>query len=177
MIQIFCPLLVHWSGLRNHEGANTFVYVAVYKDITRAAYVRHCLERMVVQFMWPSRALQPVSCRSLTLSLIQNPYVSRNVAELVLLRRFSRRLPSPRIGQRTTSNRLVCDDSGWGKRWEFDEGAPLPTDLHVPHGTLVSVVDHLFEPKALVQHPHDDQPLLVACRQLRVRCVPGDTHL
>lgn len=51
------------------------------------------------------------------------------------------------------------------------------THLHVPDGALVAVVDHLLEPEALVQHPHDDQPLLVASREFRVRGVPGDAHL
>lgn len=34
---------------------------------------------------------------------------------------------------------------------------PLLVPLHVPHDTLVAVVDHLLEPVSLVEHPHDDQ--------------------
>lgn len=38
---------------------------------------------------------------------------------------------------------------------------------------LVAVVDHLLEPHPLVQHPHDDEPLLVAGGQLAVVLVPA----
>lgn len=34
---------------------------------------------------------------------------------------------------------------------------PLLVPLHVPHDTLVAVVDHLLEPVSLVEHPHNDQ--------------------
>ena len=35
--------------------------------------------------------------------------------------------------------------------------------LHVSHDALVAVVDHLLAPRvAFVQHPHDDQTILVA---------------
>lgn len=41
----------------------------------------------------------------------------------------------------------------------------------------MSVVDHLLEPEALVKHPHDNQPVLVAGRELRVRRIPGNANL
>ena len=50
-------------------------------------------------------------------------------------------------------------------------------NLHVPDGRLVPVVNHLLEPQPLVQHPHDDQPSLVARGELRVRRVPGNANL
>lgn len=49
--------------------------------------------------------------------------------------------------------------------------------LHVPDGRLVSIVDHLLEPQALVQHPHDDEPVLVTRGQLRVCSVPSHAYL
>ena len=58
-----------------------------------------------------------------------------------------------------------------------DDGAVLVADAylpavgvprHVPNDALVAVVDHLLKPHALVQHPHDDQPVRVAADQLAV---------
>lgn len=54
---------------------------------------------------------------------------------------------------------------------------PCVADLHISDGRLVPVVDHLFEPQALVKHPHYDQASLVARRELRVRRVPGNANL
>lgn len=45
--------------------------------------------------------------------------------------------------------------------------------LVLRNACLVPVVDHLLEPHALVQHPHDDEPLLVAGGQLAVVLVPA----
>lgn len=50
-------------------------------------------------------------------------------------------------------------------------------DLHVPDCRLVPVVDHFLEPQALVKHPHDDQPTLVARSELRIRRIPGNADL
>mmetsp|Transcript_15803 Transcript_15803/g.28318 ORF Transcript_15803/g.28318 Transcript_15803/m.28318 type:complete len:230 (-) Transcript_15803:438-1127(-) len=66
-----------------------------------------------------------------------------------------------------------------------DDGAVLVDDadllaagrpLHVAHDTLVAVVDHLLVPHAFMEHPDDDEPLLVAARQLLVLVVPGDAE-
>ena len=47
---------------------------------------------------------------------------------------------------------------------------------HPAHRRLVPVVDHLLEPHPLVQHPHDDQPVLVGRRELAVVLVPAHAH-
>eukprot|EP00754_Rhynchopus_humris_P043782 Rhum_TRINITY_DN3522_c0_g1::Rhum_TRINITY_DN3522_c0_g1_i1::g.11102::m.11102 len=49
---------------------------------------------------------------------------------------------------------------------------PVVRPAQVLHDAAVPVVDHLLEPHALVQHPHDDQPVLVGARQLPVLLVP-----
>ena len=48
--------------------------------------------------------------------------------------------------------------------------------LHVAHYRLVTVVDHLLKPHAFVQHPHNNETVLVARRQLAVVRVPRHAH-
>ena len=49
---------------------------------------------------------------------------------------------------------------------------PVPVPLHVSDHTLVPVVDHLLVPEPLVEHPHDDQAILIAGGQLVVDLIP-----
>mmetsp|Transcript_16165 Transcript_16165/g.40248 ORF Transcript_16165/g.40248 Transcript_16165/m.40248 type:complete len:1228 (-) Transcript_16165:317-4000(-) len=48
--------------------------------------------------------------------------------------------------------------------------------LHVAHHRLVAVVDHLLEPHALVQHPHNDEPALITGGELLERIIPAHTQ-
>ena len=43
---------------------------------------------------------------------------------------------------------------------------------HVPDDTLVPIIDHLLVPEPLVEHPHDDQAILIAGGQLVVDLIP-----
>ena len=56
------------------------------------------------------------------------------------------------------------------------ERATFGVPGHAPHHGLVAVVDHLFVPAALVEHPDDDKAVLVAGSQLLMYLVPTD-HL
>lgn len=46
--------------------------------------------------------------------------------------------------------------------------------LHVGNDTLVSVVDHFFEPMLLVHHPNDNKTLLIGGRELLILVIPLD---
>mmetsp|Transcript_54010 Transcript_54010/g.167413 ORF Transcript_54010/g.167413 Transcript_54010/m.167413 type:complete len:333 (-) Transcript_54010:156-1154(-) len=48
--------------------------------------------------------------------------------------------------------------------------------LHVAHDASVAVVDHFLEPDPAVQHPHNDQAVLVACGELPEVSIPRDDH-
>mmetsp|Transcript_49748 Transcript_49748/g.113225 ORF Transcript_49748/g.113225 Transcript_49748/m.113225 type:complete len:360 (+) Transcript_49748:237-1316(+) len=50
------------------------------------------------------------------------------------------------------------------------------TPLHVANDTAVTVVDHLLEPDAPMQHPDDDEAILIAGCQLSEILVPSDHH-
>ena len=52
----------------------------------------------------------------------------------------------------------------------------IGSPAHVSDDTLVSIVDHLFEPVRLVQHPDNDEALLVTGGQLLVLIVPLEHH-
>mmetsp|Transcript_32780 Transcript_32780/g.76568 ORF Transcript_32780/g.76568 Transcript_32780/m.76568 type:complete len:387 (-) Transcript_32780:74-1234(-) len=52
----------------------------------------------------------------------------------------------------------------------------VSSPFHVLDHRLVAVVDHLLKPHALVQHPHDDQPVLIARGELLVHLVPRCAH-
>jgi hypothetical protein len=48
--------------------------------------------------------------------------------------------------------------------------------LHITDDTSISIVDHLLEPDAAVEHPNDDQAILVACSELSKILVPSYDH-
>ena len=50
--------------------------------------------------------------------------------------------------------------------------------FHVSNYTLVSIVDHFFEPMLFVHHPHNDQALFIRGCQLLVLIVPlNNNHI
>ena len=53
-----------------------------------------------------------------------------------------------------------------------DSGSVL-APFHIDHKGFVPVVDHFFKPRVLVQHPNDDQSVLVRCCQLLELLVSG----
>ncbi len=46
----------------------------------------------------------------------------------------------------------------------------VPT--HVSYNALVSVVDHLLVPESLVEHPHDDESILITGGEAVVSLIP-----
>jgi hypothetical protein len=76
--------------------------------------------------------------------------------------------PKARSLDRADNNSAIfVDDADF-----FSVGCPT----HICDDTLVTVVDHLFVPVLLVEHPHYDQTLLVRRGQLLMLVIPLDDH-
>mmetsp|Transcript_3004 Transcript_3004/g.7687 ORF Transcript_3004/g.7687 Transcript_3004/m.7687 type:complete len:266 (-) Transcript_3004:170-967(-) len=52
----------------------------------------------------------------------------------------------------------------------------ISAPLHVSNDTSIAVVDHFLKPDPSVQHPHNDQPILVTRGELPEVLIPSDDH-